>query len=138
MRTDRRIHAAGKAEAVGRYHFGVQVVAHAVQLLVLVHATVGDAAHRGDGVRVVRGEHRVDRVGMGEQPLGAGQVGHVGVLLAGEHRVARVAFDLRALDLGIPVGTLDQAHLQATTGAARHGGQVVDRVRPRHRRTPVR
>ncbi|KAG0762454.1 hypothetical protein G6F22_018636 [Rhizopus arrhizus] len=66
---------------------------------------------------------------MGEQPLGAGQVGHVGVLLAGEHRVARVAFDLRALDLGIPVGTLDQAHLQATTGAARHVGQVVDRVR---------
>ncbi len=129
MRTDRRVHAAGQVQAVGRHHFGIQVVAHAVQLLVLVHATVGDAAHRGDGVRVVRGEHRIDRVGMGEQTLGAGQVGHVGVLLAGEHRVARIAFDLRALDLGVPVGALDQAHLQAATGAACHVGQVVDRVR---------
>ncbi|MNU47300.1 hypothetical protein D3C71_361850 [compost metagenome] len=66
---------------------------------------------------------------MGEQALGTRQVGHVGVLLAGENRVAGIAFDLRALDLGVPVGALDQAHLQATAGAARHVGQVVDRVR---------
>ena len=128
MRTDRRVHAARYVQTVGRHHFGIQVIAHAVQLLVLVLAALGDRLHRCDGVRVVRGEHRVDRIAVREQTLGTGQVGDVGVLLAGEHRVGRQALDLRALDLRIPVRALDQAHLQATTDAAGQIGQVVDRV----------
>ncbi len=129
MRTDRRVHAARHVQAIGRHHFGIQVVAHAVQLLVLVLAPLGDRLHRGDGVRVVRGEHRVERIGMGEQPMGARQVGHVGVLLAGEHRVGGQAIDLRALDFRVPVRALDQADLQAATDAAGQVGQVIDRVR---------
>ncbi|MNM42934.1 hypothetical protein D3C81_537840 [compost metagenome] len=129
MRTDRCVHAARHVEAVGRNHFGVQVIAHAVQLLVLVHAALGDLLDRGDGGRVVRGEHRIDGIGVAEQTLGAGDVGDVGVLLAGEHRVAGQAFDLRALDFGIPVRALDQTHLQLVANAACQIGEVINRVR---------
>ncbi len=129
MRTDRCVDAAGHVEAIGGDHLGVQVVTHAVQLLVLVGAALRDLLHRGDGGRVVGGEHRVQHVAVAEQPPGAGQVGHVGVLLAGEHRVAGQAVDLRALDLRVPVGALDQAYLQAVADAAGQVGQVVDRVR---------
>ncbi|MCW0416701.1 hypothetical protein NB689_002455 [Xanthomonas sacchari] len=129
VRTHRRVHAAGHAEAVGGDHFGIEVVAHAVQLLVLVVAAAGDGAHRGDGLRVVGGEHRIQRIAVREQALGAGQVGHIGVLLAGEHRIARVALDLRALDLRVPVGALDQAHRDAAADAARQVGEEIDRVR---------
>ena len=40
-----------------------------------------------DGAGVVRGELRVDHVGMADQRLGAGQVADVGVVLVREHRV---------------------------------------------------
>ena len=43
-----------------------------------------------------------------EQPLGAGEVGDVGRDLAGEHRIIGQAGDLRRLDLGVPIGALDQ------------------------------
>ena len=129
MAAHRRVHAAGHAEAVGRHHFGVQVVAHAVQLLVLVGAALRDRADRGDGLRVVGGEHRIERVAVFEHAPGGGQVGGVGVLLAGEHRVARQAFDLGALDLRIPVRALDQAHRDAAADPAGQAGEEIDHVR---------
>src|SRR3546814_20409472 len=60
----------------------------------------------GDGLRVVGGEHRVDRVGGVEQAPRAGLVGHIGIGLAREHQVAFDAVDLGALDLGVPVRAL--------------------------------
>ena len=71
VRTDRCVHAAGHVEAIRRDHFRVQVVAHAVQLLELEVAAAAhparQAVHGGDGLRVVGGEHRVDRVAGIEQ-----------------------------------------------------------------------
>ena len=140
MAADRRVHAAGHVHAVGRHHFGIQVVAHAVQLLEFPGVArglrrigrqpqPGHAMHRGDGVRVVGGEHRVHRVGAFQHAPGAGQVAHVGVGLAGEHRIAVVAIHLRALHLAVPVGALDQAHRDPAAVAARQVHGPVDHER---------
>ena len=126
MRAHRRIHAAGHAQAVGRDHFGVQVVAHAVQLLELKARAGGVVVDGRDGLRIVRGEHRVDGVAGRQHAARAGQVAHVGVGLAGEHRVAVVTLGLGLLDLAVPVGALHQAHRHAPAGAAGQVGQEVD------------
>ncbi len=126
MAADRCVHAAGHVQAVGRDHLVVEVVAHAVQLLELERPARGQPVHRGDGLRVVGGEHRVDRVARVEQAAGVGQVADVGVRLAGEHRVAAVALDLRPLDLGVPVRALHQAHRDAAPAVARKPRDPVD------------
>ena len=74
---------------------------------------VGVAGHLEDGrdgQRVVGGELRIEARPRGEQALGAGEIGLVGRGLAGEHRIVGEAALLRALDLGVPIGALDQAH----------------------------
>ena len=76
-----------------------------------------------DGAGVVGGELGIDDGVVADQPLGAGQVGDVGVVLVGEHRIARQAAFLRALDLTVPVGAFHQAHHEAQlvgVGDARH------------------
>ena len=101
-----------------------------MQALVFVGAAACVVVDRGDRMRVVGGELRVDQLGASlEHLLRAGQVGDVGIRLAREHRVAGQAELLGALDLGIPVGTLDQAHAPAPTGLARGLGQPVDHER---------
>ncbi len=76
VRTHRRIYAAGHVEAVGGDDLGVEVVAHAVQLLELEVVAAAHRArhpvHGGDGLRVVGREHRVDRVAGIEQAAGVG------------------------------------------------------------------
>jgi hypothetical protein len=57
------------------------------------------------------------------------RIADVGVRLAREHRVPRLAIDLRALDLAVPVRALDQAHGNAAAGAAREIGEPVDHER---------
>ncbi|GAB1461223.1 hypothetical protein MASR2M50_29980 [Thauera sp.] len=110
----------------------VEWFAHAVQALELVVARLpgaaiggGEVEDRRQRMRVVGGELRVDDVARGEQFLRAGEVGHVRVHLARIHRVAGQPVDLRALDLGVPVGALDQAHHHALPAAA---GEVDDEV----------
>jgi hypothetical protein len=49
-----------------------------------------------------------------QQGAGAGQVGHIGVVLVGEHRVVGQAQLLGALDFGVPVRALDQRHIRRT------------------------
>ena len=89
----------------------VQRFAHAVQPLKLVSLTVRrQFQHRGDRVRIVCRELRVDAVGHRQQFACAGDIGQVGIDLAREYRVTGKAQHLRALDFGIPVGALDQAH----------------------------
>ena len=110
MRADRRIDAA--ARALGLAHRLVQRLAHAVQALELetVAVLAGHLEDRRNGVRIVRGELRIDAVGHRQQLAGIGDVGDVGVGLAREHRIAGEAERLRPLDLGVPVGALDQPH----------------------------
>ena len=71
----------------------------------------------------------IDRVGGGQQLARAGEVGHVGVGLAREDRVAVQAVELRALDLAVPVGALDQAHHQPVAAAPRQVDDEVDHRR---------
>ena len=66
-----------------------------------------------------------DRVGRGQQLAGAGQVGDVGVDLAGEDREALQPLHLGALDLAVPVGALDQADHQPVAAAPRQVEEVV-------------
>ena len=133
MRADRRVDAAGPVELVRADDLLVQRLAHAVQALELVLAGVKSApAMCVDGrqrVRVVGGELREDRVGRRQQLAGAGEVGDVGVDLAGEDRIAVQAVDLGALDLAVPVGALDQPHHQPVAAAPRQVDQPVDHER---------
>ena len=134
MRADRRVDAARPREAAGaRHHLLVQRLAHAVQALELVLALaklkasgVIDRRHR---VRIVRGELRIDGVRRGQQPARARQVRQVGVRLARIDREVLEAVDLRALDLGIPVGALDETDHQPVATAPREIDDEVDDVR---------
>ena len=64
-----------------------------------------------------------------EQFPRAGEVGDVGVDLAREDRKAFEAVDLRALDLAVPVGALDQPHHEAAGWRARELDEPVDHER---------
>ncbi len=125
---DRRVDAAGAVQRVLADDLVVEGLAHAVQALEL---PVQAAAQLVDGrqrVGVVGGELGVDRVGGGEQLLGTGEVGDVGVHLAGVDRVAGLAVHLRLLDLAVPVGALDQADHEAAVAAPGEVDQPVEHV----------
>ncbi|MNO71042.1 hypothetical protein D3C76_619450 [compost metagenome] len=104
-----------------------------MQALELVLARVivltGNVVDGRQGVGVVGGELRVDGFWHGQQLAGAGDVGHVGVHLAGIDRVAFQAFDLGTLDLAVPVGAFYQADHQAVAAALGQVDDVVDHVR---------
>ena len=132
----RRVNAARAVQlAVGDLadHLLVQRLAHAVQALELVLTRVvvlpGQLVDGRQRVGVVGGELRVDRFWCCQQLACAGQVGHVGVRLAGVHRIAFQAVDLRQLDLAVPVGAFYQADHQAVAAALGQLDDVVDHVR---------
>ncbi|CAE6942809.1 hypothetical protein R69927_07777 [Paraburkholderia domus] len=133
MRADRRIHAARTVQFVAAGDFLVQRLAHAVQALELVLAGIvviaREVIDRGERVRVVRGELRIDRVGRAQQFFRARQVRHVRVDLARVDRIAFEAVHLRALDFGVPVRALHEAHHDAATATARQIDDVVDHER---------
>src|SRR5690606_25757444 len=87
----------------GAYYLLVQRLAHAVQALELVLARVvvlpGQVIDGRQRMGVVRGELRVDGFRRGQQLARTGDVGDIGVRLAGVHRVAFQAVDLGQLDL---------------------------------------
>ena len=128
MAADRRIDPARRIGQFGQQRL-VERLAHAVQALELV---ARDAArlldHGGDGERVVGGELRIDVAARRQQPAHAGDVAEVGHRLAGEHRIVGEPAFLRALDLGVPVGALDQPHHQAAVERLRRCDHPVDHV----------
>ena len=95
----------------------VKLLAHAVQALELERLAVGQRLHLADGVGIVGREGRVDDVIRRQQRLRTGEVGNVGRDLAREHRIIGEPADLRRLDLGVPVGALDQADHQLAADA---------------------
>ena len=133
VRADRRIDPAGPVELVAADHLLVERLAHAVQALEFVLAAIeigpGEDERGSERLRIVGGELRIDRVGRGEQFARAGEIAHIGVDLAGEHRKAVEAVDLRALDLRIPIGALDEADHEAAARAAGEIDQPVDHRR---------
>ena len=133
MGAHRRIDAARPMPIGAAHHLPIQGLPHAVQALEFVLAgligTANFLAHLHDGrhrVRVVGGELRIHRVGCGQQLAGTGQVGHIRVVLACVDRVVDLTIDLRALDLAVPVGALDQAHHHTASAAARQVHDEVD------------
>ena len=119
------------AEAgVGR---AVERLAHAVQPLVL-HPHAGlrrHVAHGRQRMGVVGGELRIERRRGVDERLGRHQIGQVGGRLGGVDRIARPPGHLGALDLGVPVGALHQAHHDAAAtgaGEVRHAPDHLHRA----------
>ncbi len=82
--------------------------------------------HARDGQGIVGGELRVELLARGQQLARALQVAQVGHRLAGEDRIVGEPALLRALDLGVPIGALDEPHHQAAVERARVVGEPVD------------
>ena len=125
---DRRVNAAAAREARPLEQRAVELLAHAVQPLQLERPFGADLEQPGDGMRVVRRELRVELGLLHQQRFGAREIRDVGVALAREHRVAVEAELLRALDLAVPVGTLDEAHGDRAPAAARELAEPLDDV----------
>ena len=130
---DRRVDAARPAQLA----FGnrsddlvVQRLAHAVQALEFVLALLvirtGEVIDRGQGVRVVRRELRVDRLRRGQQLSRAGEIRHVGVHLARVDRIVLQPVELGAFDFAVPIGALHQADHEPVATAARQIDQIGD------------
>ena len=98
-------------------HDFMQRLPHAVEALELESLPVfpRQVKHRRHGMGVVGGELGIDQVTHAKQPAGAGKIADIGGGLAGEYRESRQAVHLRALDLGVPVGSLHQPDHDAAT-----------------------
>ena len=109
----------------------VERLAHAVQALKLEAAVVAARISMiaGDRQRIVGGELRIDARPRGQQFARAGEIGKIGHRLAREHRIIGKAALLRALDLGVPIGALDQPHHQPAIERAASVGEPVDHGR---------
>ena len=131
MAADRGVDPTGDPAVVGADQPFVQRLAHAVQALELEVAPVaGELDDAAERLGVVGRELRIERLAAGEQAPRAGEIGHVGRELAREHRVVVQALLLGALDLGVPVRALDQAHRDAAPrarGQRLEPGDDVDR-----------
>ena len=125
MRADRCVGAAG-VTALGLDEAVVERVAHPVQALELVALRADAGGDRGHRRGVVGGELRIEPRPQRQQPRGGGLVGEVGHRLRGEDGVARKPPLLGALDLGVPVGALDEAHHQPPVVALGERRDMVD------------
>ena len=125
MRAHWGVDAAGARLLTMCHDLAVQPLPHAVQTLELVLA-VGEGSSQllrhaddaGDGVGVVGSELGKDGLGFRQHAVCAGQVRDVRMVLAGVHRVVGKSFGLGALDLAVPVGTLDQPNHESVPSAA--------------------
>ena len=124
---DRRVDPAGQAEPGRADHLAVERLAHPMQALELeIAARPGELEDRGQAERIVRGEHGIDRTAGRQHAAGAGDVVDVGRGLAREHRIAVEPALLGALDLGVPIGALDQPDHQPPAMPARHVLQMIE------------
>ena len=129
MAADRRIDPARRAGHVAQQRL-VERLAHAVEALEFVAV---DAArrldHARDGERIVGGDLRIEPRPRREQLAGAVHVAEVGHRLAREHRIVGEPALLGALDLGVPIGALDEAHHDAPPERLRRVRHPVDHRR---------
>ena len=129
MAADRRIGTAGDMVVPCTVEQGfVQILAHAMQALKLEAGAVParPLQNAGDRERIMGGKLREQlRAGI-QQFLRAGHIIEVGHRLAGENGIVGQATLLRPLDLGVPIGTLDQPHHEAAPVRAGQFGDMVD------------
>ena len=108
MRANRGVNAT--AGFLGLEDDVVQGLAHAVQALEFEGRFIGGHFQNGGGgMGVMGGELRIDPVGHRQELAGIGDIADIGGGLRGEDRKALDALDLGALDLGVPIGALDEA-----------------------------
>ena len=110
MGAHRIVGAAGNVALALREHPVVECLAHAVQALQLERRAARHLQDRRHRMGVVGGELGVEARPQPQQGLGAGEVGQVGVGLAGVDRIAGQAQLLGPFDLAVPIGALDQPH----------------------------
>ena len=79
-------------------------------------------------MRIVCRELQVQGIAGIESLSGAGQIRHIRMRFTRKDREARETRLLRMLDLGIPVGSLDQAHRNATPNVFRRLDKVTEHV----------
>ncbi len=129
MAADRRIDAARRARRVAQQRL-VERLAHAVEPLELIALdAAGDLDDGRDGEGIVGRDLRIEPRPRRQQLARAGHVAEVGHGLAGEHGVVGEPALLGALDLGIPVGALDEAHHEPASQRLRRAGHPVDHRR---------
>ena len=123
---DRRIDPAQRGRRIGEQRV-IERLAHAVQALELVAVDpAGILDQARDGERIVGAELRQELRPRRQQGPRASQITYVCQWLTGKDRVVGKAALLRPLDLGVPVGALDQAHDQPPVEAAGELGEPVD------------
>ena len=126
MAADRRIGAVGGPGTIFA-EFGIQRITHAVQALKFESAVVGcgQFEHGGHRQRIMGGKLRKNPRPQRQQFLRAGDVVQIRHRLAREHRIAVKAALLCALDLGVPIGALDETHHHP---AVQRPGEIIDIV----------
>ena len=126
MAADRGIGAVGDVGMILGELF-VERFAHAVQALEFEAAAIlRKLQHGRDRQRVVGGELREDARPQTQQLRRAGDVVQIRHRLAREHGIAVQPALLRALDLGVPIGALDQPHHQLAVMRAGERVDIVD------------
>ncbi len=126
MAADRRIGPIGGVGMI-LVQLRIKRVAHAMQSLKLEAVAVADEFQNGGNrQRVVGGELRKKPRPQLQERFGAGDVVQVGHRLAREDRIAVEAALLRALDLAVPIGALDQPHHHTAIEALRQLIDVID------------
>ena len=123
---DRRIGPAGQLWAI-LAQLRIERFAHAVQALELESGFAACEFQNGrDRERIVGRKLRENPAAQRQQLLRAGHVVEVGHRLAGEHRIVVKPALLRALDLGVPIGALDEAHHHPPVQRSRQLRDVID------------
>jgi len=136
MGADRRVNPARAVQFAVRHlahHLLIQGFAHAVQALEFILPRIVVIARqmvdRAERMGVMGGELRIDQVRRRQQAAGAGQIGNIGIQLAGVYRIAFQPVHLGALDFAIPVGAFNQPNHQPPLAAARQIDQRVNHQR---------
>ncbi len=84
----------------------VKTLAHPVQSLELERRRARECLDRGNRVRIVSSEGRIEHVTRSQHLLSRSEIGHVGRDLARKYGVVGKSGYLRRLDLRVPVGAL--------------------------------
>ncbi len=125
MAADRRVGAVGDVGAIFA-ELCIERLAHAMQALEFEAAAVGQFEDGRDRQRVVGSKLRKNLRPQCQQLSRAGDVVQIGHRLAREHRIAIKAALLRALDLGVPIGALDQPHHHFAVQVLRETIDMID------------
>src|SRR5260221_493470 len=130
MRADRRVDTAGNAKLARADGLVVKRLAHAVESLEFVIGPfAGDRPNCRQRMRIVRGKHSKEGLGLRQQRARASKEGDIRRRLAREYRISVQALLLRALDLTVPISAFDKSRWDAPLLEPRDFSQLIDHRR---------